>query len=172
MRWGCSSVDSPVRQGIFLPESTISADSLTVSVHPRVQSHAFTSVRTLKIPQSPVRVRWTMETLEHPACTVGWVARLCRSWLSPGKATRIFLGRNLIGSVQLLKKKKKQKKKKKVFKLLLVFFLQFYIHRNKVKPAQIKPSKSKPKKKSLAEYLPATPRKTNQAEAFVNSVDN
>ena len=21
----------------------------------------------------------------HPACTVGWVARLCRSWLSSGK---------------------------------------------------------------------------------------
>ena len=34
----------------FLPESTFSADSLTVSVSPRVQSHAFTSVRTLKIP--------------------------------------------------------------------------------------------------------------------------
>ena len=33
----------------FLLESTFSADSLTVSVHPRVQSHAFTSVRTLKI---------------------------------------------------------------------------------------------------------------------------
>ena len=40
--------DSPVRQGIFLPESTFSADSLTVSLNPRVQSHAFASVRTLK----------------------------------------------------------------------------------------------------------------------------
>ena len=39
-------------EGIFLPESTFSADSLTVSGHPRVQSHAFTSVRTLKILQS------------------------------------------------------------------------------------------------------------------------
>ena len=36
-------------QGIFLPESTFSADSLTMSIHPRVQSHALTSVRTLKI---------------------------------------------------------------------------------------------------------------------------
>ena len=35
-----------------------------------------------------------METLKHPACTVGWVARLCRSWLFPGKATRIFPGSN------------------------------------------------------------------------------
>ena len=35
--------------GIFLPESTFSADSLTVSLHPRVLSHVLTSVRTLKI---------------------------------------------------------------------------------------------------------------------------
>ena len=31
---------SPVRQGIFLPKSSFSADSVTVSVHPHVQSHA------------------------------------------------------------------------------------------------------------------------------------
>ena len=37
-------------KGIFLPESAFSADSLTVSVHPRAQLHAFTSVCTLKIP--------------------------------------------------------------------------------------------------------------------------
>ena len=37
-----------------------------------------------------VRVRWIMETLEHPACTVGWVAQLCRSWFSPGKANPKF----------------------------------------------------------------------------------
>ena len=36
----------------FLPESTFSADSLTVSVRPRAQSHAFISVRTSKIPWS------------------------------------------------------------------------------------------------------------------------
>ena len=41
-----------LRQGIFLPESTFSADSFTVSVYPHVQSHASTSVRTLKIPWS------------------------------------------------------------------------------------------------------------------------
>ena len=33
----------------FLPESTFSADSLTVSVHPHAQSLAFTSVCMLKI---------------------------------------------------------------------------------------------------------------------------
>ena len=49
-----------------------------------------------------VRVRWSTETLKHPACTVGWVARLCPSWLSPGKATRIPHGRNPNGTVQLL----------------------------------------------------------------------
>ena len=46
-RWG--RFDSPVRQGIFHPESTFSADSLTVSLHPRVQSHTLTSVCKLKI---------------------------------------------------------------------------------------------------------------------------
>ena len=34
----------------FFSQSAFSADSLTVSIYPRVQSHAFTSVRTLKIP--------------------------------------------------------------------------------------------------------------------------
>ena len=47
-------------QGIFLPESTIRADSFTVSAHPRVQSHVFTSVRLLKILQAVhvTRVWW------------------------------------------------------------------------------------------------------------------
>ena len=35
------------------------------------------------------KVQWIMETLNHPTCTGGWVARFCCSWLSPGKATRI-----------------------------------------------------------------------------------
>ena len=39
----------PLRRRIFLPESTFVADSLTVSAHPRVRSHASTSVLTLKI---------------------------------------------------------------------------------------------------------------------------
>ena len=44
----------------------------------------------VKDPVVPVRVRWAIETLKHPACTVGWVARLCRSWLSPGKVNPNF----------------------------------------------------------------------------------
>ena len=34
-----------------------------------------------------VRVRWILETLKHPSCTVGSVVRLCRIWLSLGKTT-------------------------------------------------------------------------------------
>ena len=41
----------------------------------------------VKDPVVHVKVRWIMETLKHPACTGGWAARLCLSWLSPGKAT-------------------------------------------------------------------------------------
>ena len=61
--WGCSSVgwvldrpccwgrfDSPVRQGIFLLESTFCADSLTVSISPPVQLHLLISVSTFEIP--------------------------------------------------------------------------------------------------------------------------
>ena len=48
-----------------------------------------------------VIVRWIAETLKHPACTLGWVARLCRSWLS-----RISRGRNPSGQCSCLKKKK------------------------------------------------------------------
>ena len=44
------------------------------------------------------RFRWIMETLKHAACTVGWEARLCRSWLSSWKATRISHGRNPNGT--------------------------------------------------------------------------
>ena len=61
--WRCSSVgralDRPaaeagsiptVRQGIFLPESAFSADSLIVSVHPHVHPYALTSVCMLEVP--------------------------------------------------------------------------------------------------------------------------
>ena len=35
---------------------------------------------------------------KRTACTVGWLARLCCSWLSPGKATRITRERNPNGT--------------------------------------------------------------------------
>ena len=46
----------------------------------------------VKDPVVHVRVRWIMEALKHPACTLGGVARLCCSWLSPEKAARISHG--------------------------------------------------------------------------------
>ena len=55
----------------------------------------------IKDPVVHARFQWIMETLKHPACTIGWVARLCSSWLSPGKATRISHGRNPNGTMQL-----------------------------------------------------------------------
>ena len=42
----------------------------------------------VKNPVVHLRVRWIMETPKHSARTVGWVARFCLSWLSPGRATR------------------------------------------------------------------------------------
>ena len=48
----------------------------------------------VKKPPIYARVRWIMHTLKHPACTLGRVARLCSSWLSLGKATRISHRRN------------------------------------------------------------------------------
>ena len=47
----------------------------------------------VKDPVVHVRVRWITETLKRPACTVLWLAHLCRSWLSPVKATRISHGK-------------------------------------------------------------------------------
>ena len=58
----------------------------------------------VKDPVVHVKVRWTMETLKRPACTVDWVARLCSCWISPGKATRTSYGRNSIRTIQLFKK--------------------------------------------------------------------
>ena len=86
----------------FFSQSQLSVQTLLhVSVHPCVQSRAFNICAYVKDPVVRVRVRWSMETLKHPACTVGWVARLCRNWLSPGKATRISHGRNPIETIQL-----------------------------------------------------------------------
>ena len=55
------------------------ADSLTcVPTPPRATAciNIYGHVKDLVVH---VRVRWTMETLKYPACTEGWVARLCRS---------------------------------------------------------------------------------------------
>ena len=44
---------------------------------------AFTCINRrahFKDPVVHVRVWWIMETLKHPACTIGWVARLLQLW--------------------------------------------------------------------------------------------
>ena len=45
-----------------------------------------------------------METLINQACALGWVARLCRSWSSPGKANRISQGEIPMGQQSSSKK--------------------------------------------------------------------
>ena len=72
--------------------------SYGVRTHPCAYINICTHI---KDPVVHVRVQWIMEILKHPACTVGLVARLCHSWLFPGKATQISHGRNLIGTIQL-----------------------------------------------------------------------
>ena len=104
---------------VRFPSVATSADSLLVSVHPCMQSHALTSVCNVYDPVVYVRVQWIMETLKHPVCIPGWVAQPCRSWLSLGKATQIPHGRNPTGTIQMLKKKFKKVTKKKVLKYAL-----------------------------------------------------
>ena len=62
----------------------------------------------IKDPVVHVRVQWIMETLKHPACTVGWVAQLCCSWLTPGKATQISIGKSPNGTIELLTQNKQK----------------------------------------------------------------
>ena len=51
----------------FSQESTFSADSLLVSLHPRVKSHALTSVHTLKIllSMSEFGGLWQLKHTQH-----------------------------------------------------------------------------------------------------------
>ena len=66
--WGCGHGSGfLVRQGIFLPESTFSADSYGVHAHsPSVQSHASRSVRMLKIPNAGSHTTvWTHSNTAH-----------------------------------------------------------------------------------------------------------
>ena len=60
--------------------------SYSVRIHPRAIAYMKICVH-VKDPAVHGTVWWIMETLKHQACVVGWVARLCGSWLT-GKATR------------------------------------------------------------------------------------
>ena len=58
----------------------------------------------VKDPVVHVRVRWIMETLKHPACTVGWVARLCCGYhfwsLLPVCQIRLWKTKRLVTSYE------------------------------------------------------------------------
>ena len=85
----------------FFSQSHLSVQTLTC-VH--ILPCAITCINICAHVKDPVvhfRVWWIMETLKQPACAVGWVVRLCHSWLSPGKATRISHGRNPVWTIQL-----------------------------------------------------------------------
>ena len=90
-----------VLSGQKIPESTFNADSLTCVPTTPCAIACINICAHVKDLVVHVRVRWIMKTLKHPACTVGWVARPCRSWLSPGNATQISHGRNPISTIQL-----------------------------------------------------------------------
>ena len=92
-----------MQQGIFSPESTFSADSLTCVRTPLCAIASINVCAHVKDLVVQVRVQWIMETLKHPAYIVVWAVWLRRSWISLGKATWISYGRNPIGTIQLLK---------------------------------------------------------------------
>ena len=81
----------------FFARSPLSVQTLLrVSLHPC----AITCIDIcahVKDPVVHVKVRWIMETLKHPARTVGWVARLCRSWLSRGRQPEFPMGEIPVG---------------------------------------------------------------------------
>ena len=52
----------------------------------------------MKDPVVHVRVWWILETLKHPAGTVGWLV-----WVCQGKQPEFYHGRNPIGTIQLKK---------------------------------------------------------------------
>ena len=84
-------VPFPGAARIFLPVSFQCRLSCGVRTLPCAVAHINVCER-VKDHVVHVRVRWIMEIQKHLACTVGSIARLCRSWLSKGKATRISMG--------------------------------------------------------------------------------
>ena len=117
-----------MRQGIFffsLPESTFSADSLTVSRTPPCATACINICAHIKDLVVHVRVWWIMETLKHPACTVGWVAQLCCSWLSLEKQPEFPTGEIPFG--QYICEKEKKKEKVMIFLCVFSFLFSRYV---------------------------------------------
>ena len=82
-------------------KNQLSVQTLMVSVHPPCAIACINICGHVTGPLVHIRVRWNMQTLTYAARTAGWVARLCRSWFSPDKATRISHGRTPNGTTQL-----------------------------------------------------------------------
>ena len=78
-------------KGFFFHSQLSVQTLLRVSVHPLCATACINICAHVKDPVVHVGVRWIMEILKHPACTVGWVARLCRSWLSPRKQPKFSM---------------------------------------------------------------------------------
>ena len=67
-------------QGIFLQSELSCRFPYGVRIPPCAVACTYICTH-VKNPVVHGRVRWIMETLKHLARTVGWVVRLCRSWL-------------------------------------------------------------------------------------------
>ena len=112
--WGCSSVGRVLDwhaadanlipqcgKGFFSQSPLLVQTLLQCPYTLRAMSCIYICVHDID-PVVPVTVWWIMRTLKRPACTVGWVTRLCCSWLSLWKARWISPARNPIGRIQLV----------------------------------------------------------------------
>ena len=88
----------------FFSQSTFSADSLTCVRTPPCANACINICAHVNDPVVHFRVRWIMDTLKHRASTVGWVAQLCRSLLSPEKQPEFPMGKIPMGQYSCLKK--------------------------------------------------------------------
>ena len=108
-----TQVRFPGAAKVFLPESTLSADSLTCVRTPPYAIACIVNIFShVKDPVVHVSVRWIMETLKHPACTLGWVSRSRDSVAAGfpcGKQSEFPMGEIQTGQYSRLKKKTHQK---------------------------------------------------------------
>ena len=69
----------------FFSQSLLSVQTLWQCPYTPVCIRMHKHLTHLKDPMVHVKVRWTVETLKHEACTEGWVAQICCSRLYPWK---------------------------------------------------------------------------------------
>ena len=130
--WECSSAggtsDRHIADAGSIPrcgEGFFSQSQLSVQTLLRVSVHHPCGIAYINIcvhvkdPVVHVRARWIMETLKHSSCTLGWVAQVCRSWLSLGKATEFPMGEIPLRLNSCKKKKKKRSKNNTIPTLFL-----------------------------------------------------